>query len=376
MFTREITEKIKEKLFKGKVIVIYGARQVGKTTLVQTIAKEINKKTKYIDCDLLRNRVMLSVEDEIKLRQSIGDNIDVLIIDEAQRVPNIGLNLKILHTYFPSMQIIATGSSSFELANTINEPLTGRVLNFVLYPLSYKEISCKFGISETDALLETLLIYGSYPDITAHSGDEKRIILETLTENYLYNDVLELEHIRKPDVIVKILQLLALQIGSQVSFSEIGRQLHLTTPTVQKYITLLEKTFVIYQLRGFSRNLRKEISKSSKIYFWDLGIRNAMIQNFNPPSLRSDIGSMWENFVITERIKRNKYKEIFANYYFWRTYDGKEIDLIEEYDGTLICSECKWGSRKTPKLPKEFRESYAVDTYQIVTRENYQNFLL
>ncbi len=375
MYQRTLQPIIEQQLHKGKVIVIYGARQVGKTTLVRSMLDHNPQGSRYIDCDLLRNREALEQQDEIKLKQFLG-NISLLILDEAQRVRDIGLVLKILHTYLPDTQIIATGSSSFELANTINEPLTGRVLDYLLLPLSYEELLSQSNPIDMQSQLDAVLRYGSYPDIVNLSDSDKDLYLQKLANNYLYKDILEYEQLKKPEQLLKILQLLALQVGSEVSFAEIGKQLGLNTVTVQRYVELLKKTFVIFHLSAFSRNLRKEISKSTKIYFWDLGIRNALIQNFNPLSVRGDIGAIWENYCIAERLKSGYHHQKVANYYFWRTYDQQEIDLIEESQGKLAAFECKWNSKVRDNTPKIFLETYTGSVSSVVTRDNLSTFLM
>jgi len=375
MYQRTLQAIIEKQLHKGKVIVIYGARQVGKTTLVQAIIGNNPTGALYLDCDLLRNREALEHQDEIKLKQFLG-NVTLLVLDEAQRVRDIGLVLKILHTYMPDTQIIATGSSSFELANTINEPLTGRVLDYLLLPLSYEELLSESNPIEIKSEIDSVLRFGSYPDIVHLSETDKDLYLQKLANNYLYKDILEYERIKKPEQLLKILQLLALQIGSEVSFAEIGTQLGLNTVTMQRYIDLLEKTYVIFHLSAFSRNLRKEISKSKKIYFWDLGIRNALIQNFNPLPLRSDAGALWENYCISERLKLNDHHQIVANHFFWRTYDQQEIDLLEEKQGKLNAYECKLNTRAKTTTPRIFLESYPGSSYSIVSQETVSTFLL
>lgn len=375
MYKRTIEPLIRKRLFQGKVLVLYGARQVGKTTLVQSLRSHIDKPVLVLDCDILRNRELLAHQDERKLGELIA-GASIVIIDEAQRVPNIGLILKILHTYFPEVQIIATGSSSFDLANSISEPLTGRMYDFMLLPLSYEELLSQTNMFELNTNLEKNLLYGSYPGIISLVPVARQDELQKLASNYLYKDILAFDQIRKPDQLLKILQLLALQIGSEASLSEIGTQLGLNVVTVQRYVDLLEKTFVIFHLSGLSRNLRKEISKSNKYYFWDLGIRNALIQNHNPLNVRTDVGPLWENYCIAERLKRNAHHQIFANTFFWRTYDQQEIDLVEERAGQMLAFEFKWKASQNPRPPKAFREGYLGSKFEQITPENVGEFLL
>ena len=370
---RLIQPQIEKRLFKNKVIIIYGARQVGKTTLVKRIFDKYNDKKLYLNCELLSVQRGLSMPEAEKLKSYLGEN-KLIILDEAQKIANIGLILKILIDTYPDIQIIATGSSSFDLANKINEPLTGRTHTFILYPFSISEVkqrNSRFGI---EAKLENILRFGFYPEVFFLSEDDARSRLDEISSNYLYKDILSFEGVKKSSVIVNLLQLLALQLGNEVSYSEIARQLGISRLTVQKYLNLLEQSFVIFSLRSFSRNLRKEISKSVKIYFYDLGIRNSLIQNFNQLEIRNDRGALWENFCIMERIKRNSNNRIFANYYFWRTYTQKEIDYIEERDGKLFAFEFKWNADKK-KISQEFLNTYGDSEFETINRENYWDFV-
>lgn len=370
---RLIQSKIEDRLFKGKVVVIYGARQVGKTTLIKQIIDKYKEKSLYLNCELLSVQQNLSVPEAEKLKNYIG-KYKLVVLDEAQKISNIGVILKILVDTYPDIQVIATGSSSFDLAEKISEPLTGRVDRFILYPFSFEEIEQKYNRFEITAKLENIIRFGSYPEIFFLPEKEAIARLNEISSNYLYKDVLLFEGIKKSSVIVNLLQLLALQLGNEVSYQEIAAQLGVSRLTVQKYIDLLEQSFVIFTLRAFSRNSRKEISKSVKIYFYDLGIRNNLIQNYNSLKLRNDTGALWENLMIIERMKRNAYRQIFANYYFWRTYDQKEIDFIEERDGKLFGYEIKWGDKKS-KEPKLWRETYKNAEFEIINRENYFDFV-
>ena len=370
---RLIQSQVEERLFKNKVIIIYGARQVGKTTLVKRIFDKYNDKKLYLNCELLSVQRGLSTPEAEKLKSYLGEN-KLVILDEAQKIANIGLILKILIDTYPDIQIIATGSSSFDLANKINEPLTGRTHTFILYPFSIAETKQQNSRFEIEAKLENILRFGFYPEVFFLSEDGARSRLDEISSNYLYKDILSFEGVKKSSLIVNLLQLLALQLGNEVSYSEIAKQLGVSRLTVQKYLDLLEQSFVIFILRSFSRNLRKEISKSVKIYFYDLGIRNSLIQNFNQLEIRNDRGALWENFCIAERIKRNSNNRVFANYYFWRTYTQKEIDYIEERNGKLFAFEFKWSANKK-KIPKEFLNVYNNSEFETINRENYWEFV-
>lgn len=370
---RLIQSQIEKRLFKGKVVIIYGARQVGKTTLVKRIFDKYNGKKLYLNCELLSVQRGLSTPEAEKLKSYLGEN-KLVILDEAQKITNIGLILKILIDTYPDIQIIATGSSSFDLANKINEPLTGRTHSFILYPFSIAEVKQQNSRFEIEAKLENILRFGFYPEVFFLSEDDARSRLDEISSNYLYKDILSFEGVKKSSLIINLLQMLALQLGNEVSYSEIAKQLGVSRLTVQKYLDLLEQSFVIFTLKSFSRNLRKEISKSVKIYFYDLGIRNNLIQNFNQLEIRNDRGALWENFCIMERIKRNSNNRIFANCYFWRTYTQKEIDYIEERDGKLFAFEFKWSANKK-KIPKEFLNTYDNSEFETINRENYWEFV-
>jgi len=373
MYNRIIQKGIEKWLDKEKIIIIYGARQVGKTTLVKQISKKFGKKAKYYDCDFGVIREKLG-KSEKPLIENFLKGYDLIIIDEAQRVKNIGLNLKIMHDNFPGKKIIATGSSSFDLANKISESLTGRAIEFFLPPLSIKEILQKQDRFEVEGGLEDIIRFGLYPGIYNKSDDEKIELLNNIANNYLYKDILEFENIKKSDQLFNLLQLLSLQIGNEVSLQEIGKQIGMNKLTVQKYINLLEKTFVIFQLRSFSRNLRKEIAKSRKIYFWDLGVRNVLVNNFNNLAIRNDAGALWENFCVAERMKFNMNSRKFVNSYFWRTYDQKEIDLVEEREGKLFGYEIKWSDKKQ-KEPKLWKETYNNAEFKVINQKNYLDFI-
>ncbi len=375
IFKRTIQTKIEQWFFKQKIVIIYGARQVGKTTLVKKIAADYGQDFLYMDCDLISNREVLQVQEAQRLQNFIGQH-KLLIIDEAQRVQNIGLTLKILHDHFPDLQIIATGSSSFDLSNKISEPLTGRAIKFMLYPISITELNQQYNKLELQARLEIMLKYGLYPEIVDKSANQARELLAMLSGNYLYKDILEFEQIKKSDLLIKLLQLLALQLGSQVSYHELAVTLGVNQNTIRRYINLLEQSFVIFRLTSFKRNLRAELGKSFKIYFYDLGIRNSLINNFNYLELRTDTGGMWENFCIVERLKRNNNIRRFVNPYFWRTYKQKELDYVEDRDGKLFAFEFKWNPKAKVKRPKPFFEAYPNSAFIVVHRENFLQTLL
>ena len=370
---RLLQSQIEKNLFKGKIIILYGARQVGKTTLCQEILKKYPQDSKYINCELLQNKTALETTNDKKLKDFLG-NTKLVVLDEAQKIKDVGLILKIIADTFPEIQIIATGSSSFELANKTSEPLTGRARRYLLYPFSIQEIRQELDLFDLDAKLENILRFGTYPNVFNRSEDEAAEELLEIASNYLYKDILEFSGLRKPDLVFNLLKALALQLGNEVSMSELANLLGKNSHTIENYLTLLEQCFIVFRVRSFSRNLRKEIGKKYKVYFYDLGIRNSLIQNFNQLELRSDVGALWENFCILERIKRNSNNRIFANYYFWRTYDQKEIDYIEERNGKLSAFEFKWKKDKQ-KPPQEFLDTYENSEFKIVNKNNYWEFL-
>ncbi len=373
MINRSIQPIIEKWLFKGKIIILYGARQVGKTTLVKALLTKYKQKDGYYNCEIQSVRTALAQEEPTLLKKYLGDK-KIVVFDEAQNIPNIGRVLKLLADTYPKLQVIATGSSSFDLANQTAEPLTGRALQFILYPLSYLELEDLFNPFERKAQLDNLLKYGMYPEIVLANEENARVLLDDLSSRYLYKDVLEFENLKRADVIFKLLQLLALQIGSEVSFNELSNALQTNRRTVERYINLLEKAFVIFRVRSFSRNLRKEIRKANKIFFYDVGIRNSIVQQYQDMTLRSDKGSLWENFLICERLKFLQTHQMNPNYYFWRTHDKQEIDYLEEYNGQLTAYEMKWKTGKK-KIPKAFIESYPNSQIQFIDRENFEGFV-
>ncbi len=373
MILRKLEPILTASFGRNKTIILLGARQVGKTTLVKKIIAESKKNVLYLNGDLPVVRENLSNAGLELLKQIIG-NATLVVIDEAQRVKNIGLTLKIMHDNFPEVQVIATGSSALELANDINEPLTGRKLQFSLFPISWSELVEEKGFLGSREQLENRLIYGMYPDILENLGNE-RVLLNELSESYLFKDILTFGGIRKPEILEKLIKALAFQIGHEVSYNELGRLIEVDKKTVENYINLLEKTFVIFRLEPFARNLRNEINTSRKIYFYDNGIRNAVINNFNPIALRDDIGSLWENFIISERIKANHYNGSFAKPYFWRTHSQQEIDYIEEVDNTIRAVEIKWNPKAKAKLPLSFKNAYENVSFEIVNKDNFEGFV-
>jgi predicted AAA+ superfamily ATPase len=373
---RFLLQQVQNSLQTGKVTVLYGPRQVGKTTLVKDLIEVLPLRSKFINADELVYREVLASQSSQRLGELLGDT-ELLVIDEAQRVPEIGLNLKILVDTFPHAKIIATGSASFELASKISEPLTGRKLTFNLNPVSYGEIQSAFGKIESRSELERWLVWGGYPAIVATNDPIPRErLLGELVGSYLYRDILEIEGLRRADKIVDLLRLLAFQIGQEVSTTELATSLGLNRSTIERYLDLLEKVFVIFKINGFSRNLRKEVTKNSRIYFYDNGVRNSLIQNFNLLALRNDVGQLWENFLVMERRKANQFAERNVNSYFWRTYDQKEIDCIEEHGGRLYGYEFKWQAGEIRRAVRsEFLENYPDSELMAVNQENFEKFL-
>lgn len=373
MIQRTIQSRIEGSLFKGKAVIIYGARQVGKTTLIRAIQKKYPESDSlYINCDEPDLRATLTEVTSTELKALIGRK-KIIFIDEAQRVKNIGITLKLFVDNFPDRQIVATGSSSLDLSNEIIEPLTGRKYEFQLFPFSLAELQQKYSKLELRRLLEKRIIFGMYPEIV-EKPDEGSVLLKSLAGSYLYKDVLQYQNLRHPELLDKLLTALALQMGSEVSYGELGNLLGINKDTVANYIQLLEKAFVIFRLSPFSRNLRSELTKLRKIYFYDTGIRNTLINNFNPVNMRQDIGPLWENFMISERLKRNFNSGNDVNTFFWRTHQQQEIDYLEESGGVLAGFEFKWKSGKR-SAPKIFLETYAGSRIEFIDHQNYENFV-
>lgn len=367
-----ITNRLKE---SNKLVILYGPRQVGKTTLAREITSDWPGRTLEISADEPRYIDVLSSRDSSRLKSLVA-GYDLLLIDEAQRVPDIGINLKILHDQIPDIRIMVTGSSSLDLANQVQEPLTGRTWTYNLYPISFLELSKIYNSFELDSQLEERLVYGSYPEVfsIANQADRADYLYE-IGNSYLYKDILELSSIRNSAKIRDLVRMLAYQVGSEVSRTEIGTALGMSKDTVASYIDLLEKSFVVFRLTAFSRNLRKEISRNDKIYFYDLGIRNMVIGNLKPLDQRNDIGALWENFLIVERMKKLAYTSAHANTYFWRTYTGAELDYIEERDGTLFGYEFKYGARQA-SCPSSWSAAYPGSLCLSINRTNYLDFIV
>lgn len=373
MILRELTEVVKEKIGRGKAIIILGARQTGKTTLVKAFIPTDSTLGLFFDADNTEVQEIFSNMNLERLKNIIG-KAKTVIIDEAQRIPNIGLTLKLITDNLPEVQLIVTGSSSLEISDLTNEPLTGRKWEYSMYAVSWSELRNYYGSVNAQMQLENRLIFGMYPEIITNVGEERERLIN-LSQSYLYKDILSLKLIRKSDVLQKLLRALALQLGNEVSMNELSQVVGADKATVTNYIDLLEKTFVIFRLLPLSRNLRNEISSSRKIYFYDNGIRNAIINNFSPLTLRQDVGALWENFLISERIKVNHYRKRYVNTYFWRTQAQQEIDYIEEADGQFKAFEFKWNERKTSKLPAKFAEAYAPQIFEVINRQNFDSFL-
>lgn len=374
MIYRRLRSVLESRFFAGKAIILVGPRQVGKSTLFKYLVSQSKLSAIYLDCDDPETKSTLTSANNDELGLLIG-NKKLIVIDEAQRVPEIGLILKRIHDNFSGIQLLVTGSSSLDLGDKLNEPMTGRKFEYNLFPISTAEIYDTSGLIAVKQSLENRLIYGSYPDIINHTDNAKELLIN-LSNSYLYKDILALDNVRRPALLDKILTALALQIGSEVSFNELAQTVGTDNKTVERYINLLEKCFVIFQLSAFNRNLRTELKRGKKIYFYDTGIRNAILQNFAPIELRQDIGALWENFFIAERIKANHYAQRHGKCYFWRTTAQQEIDYIEESDGEFTTFEMKWNAKKANvRFPKIFTETYQVKESNIVTPENYCNWL-
>lgn len=372
-YKRTLMEKITSWLYQGKIIILYGPRQVGKTTLVKDIIRNQSNAV-YLNCERQPVWELLTSRNVERIRNYIGE-ASLAVFDEAQKIPDIGDILKLLVDTYPEIQYIATGSSSFDLTNILSEPLTGRNVKFIMYPLSLKELSKQFDKPRQDEMLHDLLLYGSYPDIVDRPQAQKEKLLEELASDYLFKDVLRFENMRRPDILVSLLKAIALQVGHEVSLRELSNLLKVSLETISRYITLLEKSFVLFPLSSYSRNLRNEISKGKKYFFYDLGIRNSLLQNFTPLSGRNDTGQLWENFCLVERIKLNQAIDRRVNMYFWRTYQQQEIDLIEEHSGQLKAFEFKWNPRQIKKPPSAFKKAYPDCEFHVINRENYRQFI-
>lgn len=372
---RTIEKALSSKLTNSdKILLLYGARQIGKTTLIRKILKQLPFRSLEINADQRKYIDILSSRD-LEQMKLLVEGYDLLFMDEAQRIPDIGINLKILHDQLPQLKIVATGSSSFELANRVKEPLTGRTWTYKLFPISMTELKSVHNSFEIKDKLEEYMVFGMYPEVFSIPNQKDKIqYLQEITSAYLYKDILEITSIKHSHKIHNLLRLLALQTGSQVSLNELGNSLGMSKDTVASYIDLLEQSFVLFRLSGFSRNLRKEVVKMDKIYFYDLGIRNMLINNMNPPHLRNDTGALWENLLISERKKYLHYQNSYASAYFWRTYTGAELDYVEDKDAQLFGYEFKWGKCK-PQVPLAWAKSYPEAGYQCINRDNFFNFI-
>lgn len=371
MYQRYLKERILKKTNSGKAVVLVGPRQVGKTTLIKEILD--NKNYLFLDGDDPKTRALLNQPNTQEIKQLIGKH-DFVFIDEAQRIEGIGLTMKIITDQFKNVQLFTSGSSSFDLSNKISEPLTGRKWEYQLFPISWEEFEEHHGYLHGEQQLETRLLYGFYPDVLNHPGEEISI-LRNLLNSYLYRDILAQSELRKPEVLDKLVQALALQIGSEVNYSELAQILSIDRNTVERYIEILEKGYIVFKLGSFSRNVRNEIKKNKKIYFYDNGIRNMIIGNFDPLDLRIDKGALWENFLVSERVKQNAYKESLARKYFWRTKQQQEVDFVEDIGGRIYGYEFKWSAAKAKKLPKTFTDAYK-SINKTITRSNFREFVI
>lgn len=371
MYSRYLREKIERRLGSGKAIVVIGPRQVGKTTLIESILE--TKDYLLLNGDDPKTRSLLTEPNTEQIRTILG-KYKFVFIDEAQRIEGIGLTMKIITDRFKDVQLFVSGSSSFDLGNKINEPLTGRKWEYQLFPISWEEFENYHGYLNAEQQLENRLLYGFYPDVLNNVGDEISI-LRNLVNSYLYKDILSYADIRKPEVLEKLVQALALQLGSEVNYSELAQTVNVDKNTISKYIDILQKGYIIFKLSSFSRNVRNEIKTNKKIYFYDNGVRNMVIGNFNPLDLRTDKGALWENFLISERMKQIEYKQSLARTYFWRTKQQQEVDFVEENSGKIIGYEFKWNKKKTTRLPKTFVESYHAES-NVIDRDNFREFVI
>lgn len=367
--------RLERSIAPNRVVVVYGPRRVGKTTLIRRYVREHDPDALLVSGEDIAVREYLESQSLARLRTFVGSR-RTLIIDEAQYVREVGLNLKLLADHVEGLRIVATGSSSFDLAEQTGEPLTGRKLTLLMLPLSQLELQNVEAAHETRALLEMRLVYGSYPEVVLMESDEDRqVYLKELIASYLFKDILQLEGVRHADKLLRLLQLVAFQIGRETSTVELGAQLGMNKNTVSRYLDLLEKAYVVYGRLGFSRNLRKEIAKSRRYYFYDNGIRNGLVNNFNALAHRDDVGVLWENYIQVERLKYNLYTGRLAESYFWRTYDRQEIDLVEEWGGRLDAVEMKWSRPSKVRPPRAWTEAYSDSTFRVIHRENYLDFI-
>ena len=370
MFVRTIEKLIEEKFGDRKAIIVVGARQVGKTTLLRKVLDD--KRYLFLDADDPSTRSLLQSPTTEQIRTFLSD-FKFVFLDEAQRIPGIGLTLKIITDQFKGVQLFVSGSSSFDLGNALNEPLTGRKWEYELFPVSWEEYESEIGIIKSEQQLENRLLFGFYPEVINNQGKEKET-LKNLVNSYLYRDILTFSDIRKPEVIDKLLQALALQVGNEVNYNELSQLIDVNKITIQKYIDILEKGYIVFRLNSFSRNMRNEIKQNRKIYFYDNGIRNMIIGDFKPLDLRMDKGALWENFLVSERLKQNKYKNTFSRMYFWRTVQQQEIDYVEECEGAISAFEFKWSNTRT-RFPHRFLENYKANGI-VIDRNNFREFVI
>ena len=374
MIHRILEDQITPLLNSGKAIIIMGARQVGKSTLLETIFRR-QENVLWMAGDDLDVQELFSQVTSTRLKALLGKS-KTLIIDEAQRIPDVGLRIKLITDQIKDVQVVATGSSSFELASKINESLVGQKREFRMFPISFSEMVAQTNLLEELRLIPHRMVFGYYPEVVSNPGNEATILKE-LSDSFLYKDILSFESINKPDKIVRLLKALAFQIGSQVSYNEISQLIGLDSKTVERYIDILEKSYIIFRLGSFSRNLRNELKQSRKIYFWDLGIRNILIGNLAQVENRADTGALWENYIIAERLKRNSYNNSIAQYWFWRTQQQKEIDYLEEENGLLNAYEFKWNDKKSnTRVPDSFAKAYPDAQFHIITPKNADEFLI
>lgn len=371
MYSRYLSERINKRIDSGKAIVVIGPRQVGKTTLIESILED--KDYLLLDGDDPKTRTLLTEPNTEQIRTLLG-KYKYIFIDEAQRIKGIGLTMKIITDRFKDVQLFTSGSSSFDLSNRINEPLTGRKWEYQLFPISWEEYENHHGFLHAEQNLENRLLYGFYPDVLNNVGDEISI-LRNLANSYLYKDILAYADIRKPEVLDKLLQALALQVGSEVNYSELAQIVNVDKNTISKYIDILQQAYIVFKLSSFSRNVRNEIKTNKKIYFYDNGIRNMIIGNFNPIELRTDKGALWENFLISERVKQIEYKQSLARTYFWRTKQQQEVDFVEENGTKIFGYEFKWIKKKNQKLPKTFTDTYKAES-KVIDKENFREFVI
>lgn len=373
MIQRILKEQVKKQMFKGKAIVLMGSRQTGKTSLLAEIFPSEQDALWLSGDDVDVQGIMENMTAQ-RMRMLLGER-KVIVIDEAQRIKDIGLRMKVITDQMKDVQLVATGSSAFELANRLNEPLTGRKWEYQLYPISFAEMVAHHGLLTEKRLLTHRLVYGYYPEVVTSTGNERNV-LKMLADSYMYKDVLAMGNIKKSDKLLTLLQAIAFQVGDQVSYSELASTVGIDVKTVESYIDVLEKCYIIFRLPSLSRNLRNELKNNRKIYFYDNGIRNALISNFSQMELRTDSGALWENFAISERIKFTAYNQLWCNRYFWRTHEQKEIDYVEDSDGILSSFEFKYNPKKKVSVPKHFAEAYPDASFKVITPDNFEEFVL